>query len=101
MGPAKCGVQGDVAAADEQSQRGDREEHHRRWRAIVQELESHESVQEQDPGGRRDRTNMNRGETLDPISRMMRPWVDRHTLRTVASSGNAPTVKISQMEITT
>jgi hypothetical protein len=35
------------------------------------------------------------------IRGQMRPWDrPRHTLRTVASSGNAPTVKISQMDTT-
>jgi hypothetical protein len=66
MGPAEGGVESDVAAADEQGHGGDDEERHRHRGAIVQELESHESVQEQDPGRRRDGANMDRREALQP-----------------------------------
>lgn len=63
-GPAESGVQRNISGADEEHRRRRDKQRQRNGRAIVEELETDEGVQEEDPASRRDCSHMNGGKAL-------------------------------------
>lgn len=63
-GPAKSGVEGDVAGSNEEHDCRTSEETYRQGCAVVEKLEAHHSVEKQDPGSGSYRGNMNSSKAL-------------------------------------
>lgn len=63
-GPAEGGVQRNIPRADEEHRRRREKQRYRDGRAIVEELETDEGVQEENPASCRDRSHMNGGKAL-------------------------------------
>lgn len=101
--PAESRVQSDVAGADEENERRTQEQPDGDGRAVVEELEANESIQEEDPARRRNGRYMDGRKSLDRNVRTLDPRVictPEPTFRTASSSGNPPIVNISQICIT-
>lgn len=67
MGPVERRVQRDITGADKEDQRRDEHEGHRKKGAIVQDLVPDRTVQQKNPTGGRDRSDMHSSEPLAEI----------------------------------
>jgi len=100
-GPAECRVQGNISGSDKEDQGRCDHQEDGNGRAIVEDLIPNCGVQHENPACGGNGSDVYSGESLTGVSIIRHASINQiRTLRTESSSGNPPTVKISQISTT-